>query len=91
MISDIEGKDIVYKDYIDISVAVATPNGLMVPVIRDCQKKSIADLEKDLGNLAKRARANQIALEDMVGGTFTVSNGRVGQDRTYVQRIRWAA
>ncbi|KAF8817895.1 dihydrolipoyllysine-residue succinyltransferase component of oxoglutarate dehydrogenase [Cardiosporidium cionae] len=73
----IEDKEIVYKDYVDISVAVATPNGLMVPVIRDCDKKNWADLEKDLNDLAKRARKNQIALEEMAGGTFTISNGGV--------------
>lgn len=73
----IEDKDIVFKDYADISVAVATPNGLMVPVIRDCDKKTWADLEKDLVDLAARARKCQIALEDMAGGTFTVSNGGV--------------
>eukprot|EP00922_Rhytidocystis_sp_ex-Travisia-forbesii_P059997 GHVS01088935.1.p2 GENE.GHVS01088935.1~~GHVS01088935.1.p2 ORF type:complete len:449 (+),score=58.52 GHVS01088935.1:2391-3737(+) len=73
----IEDKDIVFKDYADISVAVATPNGLMVPVIRDCDKKTWADLEQDLGDLAARARKGQIALEDMAGGTFTVSNGGV--------------
>lgn len=49
----------------------------MVPVIRDCHKKTVADLEKDLADLAKRARNNQIALEEMVGGTFTISNGRL--------------
>eukprot|EP00922_Rhytidocystis_sp_ex-Travisia-forbesii_P059999 GHVS01088937.1.p1 GENE.GHVS01088937.1~~GHVS01088937.1.p1 ORF type:complete len:465 (+),score=49.50 GHVS01088937.1:17-1411(+) len=73
----IEDKDIVFKDYADISVAVATPNGLMVPVIRDCDKKTWADLERDLADLAARARNGQIALEDMAGGSFTVSNGGV--------------
>eukprot|EP00922_Rhytidocystis_sp_ex-Travisia-forbesii_P060002 GHVS01088940.1.p2 GENE.GHVS01088940.1~~GHVS01088940.1.p2 ORF type:complete len:451 (+),score=47.55 GHVS01088940.1:2391-3743(+) len=73
----IEDKDIVFKNYADISVAVATPNGLMVPVIRDCDKKTWADLERDLADLAARARNGQIALEDMAGGTFTVSNGGV--------------
>ncbi|PFH37555.1 dihydrolipoyllysine-residue succinyltransferase component of oxoglutarate dehydrogenase [Besnoitia besnoiti] len=73
----IEGTDIVYKGHIDISVAVATPTGLMVPVVRKCEKKSWADLEKELAALAVKARNNQIALEDMAGGTFTISNGGV--------------
>jgi len=73
----LEGNEIVYKDYVDISVAVATPTGLMVPVIRNCEKKSMADLERDLADLAKRAKVGQIALEEMVGGTFTISNGGV--------------
>jgi len=73
----IEGNEIVYKDYVDMSVAVATPTGLMVPVIRDCHKMTLADLEKALADLAKRARNNQIALEEMAGGTFTISNGGV--------------
>ncbi|XP_058515939.1 dihydrolipoyllysine-residue succinyltransferase component of 2-oxoglutarate dehydrogenase complex, mitochondrial-like [Ochotona princeps] len=73
----IEGKEIVYKNYVDISVAVATPNGLVVPVVRDCNRKSWAQLEKDLASLAERARRGQIALEDMAGGTFTISNGGV--------------
>uniref|UniRef100_A0A0G4HLM7 dihydrolipoyllysine-residue succinyltransferase n=1 Tax=Chromera velia CCMP2878 TaxID=1169474 RepID=A0A0G4HLM7_9ALVE len=73
----IEDKTIIYKDYIDIGVAVATPTGLTVPVVRDCQKKSVSDLEIELGNIAKKARNNQIALEDMIGGCFTISNGGV--------------
>jgi len=75
--TSIEGNEIVYHDYVDISVAVATPTGLMVPVIRNCEKKSMADLERDLADLAKRAKVGQIALEEMVGGTFTISNGGV--------------
>lgn len=71
------GNKIVYKNYVDISVAVATKTGLLVPVIRDCERKSIVDLEKDLASLAARAREGNIALEDMAGGTFTISNGGV--------------
>lgn len=59
----------------DISVAVATPTGLLVPVIRDCERKSIAELEADLVAVAKKAREGKIALEEMAGGTFTISNG----------------
>lgn len=56
-------------------MAVATPTGLLVPVIRDCQRKSIAELEADLVDVAKRAREGKIALEEMSGGTFSISNG----------------
>lgn len=73
----IEGTEIVYKSNVDISVAVATPTGLMVPVVRDCERKSWPELEKELAALAVKARNNQIALEDMAGGTFTISNGGV--------------
>ncbi|KFG38423.1 dihydrolipoyllysine-residue succinyltransferase component of oxoglutarate dehydrogenase, partial [Toxoplasma gondii p89] len=73
----IEGNEIVYKSHVDISVAVATPTGLMVPVVRDCERKSWPELEKELAHLAVKARNNQIALEDMAGGTFTISNGGV--------------
>lgn len=75
--SVIEGNDILYRDYIDISVAVATPTGLMVPVIRNCETKSLADFELILRDLSIKARDNKINVEDMVGGTFTVSNGGV--------------
>ena len=73
----IEGGDIVYRDYVDLSVAVSSPRGLVVPVIRNAEGLSLAGLEVALGDLAKRARADQIALEEMAGGTFTVSNGGV--------------
>jgi len=73
----IDGKDIIYRDFIDISVAVATPSGLLVPVLRNCENKSFADLEKDLLMLAKKGKDNKITPEDMSGGTFTISNGGV--------------
>jgi len=72
-----DGKDIVYRDYVDISVAVATPRGLVVPVIRDCDRMSFADIEKTIAALGARARADQITIEEMAGGTFTISNGGV--------------
>lgn len=75
--SVIEGTDILHREYIDISVAVATPTGLMVPVIRNCESKSLADFELVLRDLSVAARENKIKVEDMVGGTFTVSNGGV--------------
>lgn len=73
----IDGKDILYRDYIDISVAVATPNGLLVPVLRNCENKGFAEIEKDLLALAAKGKANKITPDDMAGGTFTISNGGV--------------
>lgn len=69
--------DMVYRDFIDISTAVSTPTGLVVPVIRNCNDMGFADLEKALGGLAAKARDNKITLEDMAGGTFTITNGGV--------------
>lgn len=73
----IDGGDIVYRDYVDISVAVASPRGLVVPVIRNVESMTLAGIEQALADLAKRARADQIALEEMAGGSFTISNGGV--------------
>ncbi|KAL0480422.1 2-oxoglutarate dehydrogenase E2 component [Acrasis kona] len=73
----IDGEDIVHRDYVDISVAVATPSGLVVPVLRDCDQKSYADIEKNIGELGEKARKGGITMEDMKGGTFTISNGGV--------------
>ena len=73
----IDEKEIVYRDYIDISVAVATPKGLVVPVLRNVETMSYADIEKGLTALGKKARDGNLAIEDMDGGTFTVSNGGV--------------
>ena len=73
----IDGGDIVYRDYVDISVAVSSPRGLVVPVLRNVEGLGYADIEKKLGDLAVKARNDQIAIEDMAGGTFTVSNGGV--------------
>ena len=73
----IEGGDIVYRNYVDISVAVSSPRGLVVPVLRNVERMSYMDIEKRLGELAAKARLDQIAIEDMAGGTFTVSNGGV--------------
>jgi 2-oxoglutarate dehydrogenase E2 component (dihydrolipoamide succinyltransferase) len=75
--SVIEGDNIIYRDFIDISVAVSTPTGLMVPVIRNCESKSFSDFELILRDLSLAARDNKIKIEDMQGGTFTVSNGGV--------------
>ncbi|KAA0174928.1 hypothetical protein FNF27_03643 [Cafeteria roenbergensis] len=73
----IEGGDVIYRDYVDVSVAVASPRGLVVPVLRNVESKNIAEIELELADLANRARSDQIALEDMAGGTFTISNGGV--------------
>jgi 2-oxoglutarate dehydrogenase E2 component (dihydrolipoamide succinyltransferase) len=73
----IDGGDIVYRDYVDLSVAVSSPRGLVVPVIRNAETLSFKDIELKLAELAVKARADQIAIEDMTGGTFTVSNGGV--------------
>ncbi|EDL02845.1 dihydrolipoyllysine-residue succinyltransferase component of 2-oxoglutarate dehydrogenase complex, mitochondrial [Mus musculus] len=70
-------KEVVYRDYIDISVAVATPRGLVVPVIRNVETMNYADIERTINELGEKARKNELAIEDMDGGTFTISNGGV--------------
>jgi 2-oxoglutarate dehydrogenase E2 component (dihydrolipoamide succinyltransferase) len=74
---DMEKSCITYRDYVDISVAVSTPTGLVVPVLRDCQNMSFADIEKAIALLGKRARDKLITKDEMTGGTFTISNGGV--------------
>jgi len=73
----IDGNEIVYRDYVDISVAVATPKGLVVPVIRNVESMTYADIEMSINLLGIKAREGKLAIEDMDGGTFTVSNGGV--------------
>ena len=73
----IDGQDIVYHHYADIGVAVSTPKGLMVPVVRDAQDLSLADIERGIINLATKARDGKLALDEMQGGTFTITNGGV--------------
>lgn len=75
--ASIEGDDIVYRNYADISVAVSAPNGLVVPVIRDAQDMSVADIERTIGDFGKRAKDGTLTMDDMKGGTFTISNGGV--------------
>ncbi|NWR61992.1 ODO2 dehydrogenase, partial [Bucorvus abyssinicus] len=70
-------KEIVYRDYVDISVAVATPRGLVVPVVRNVENMNFADIERAIYDLGEKARKNELAIEDMDGGTFTISNGGV--------------
>ncbi|CAM8947056.1 unnamed protein product [Rhodiola kirilowii] len=73
----IDGDDIIYRDYIDISVAVGTPKGLVVPVIRGADTMNFAEIEKTINSLAKKASNGTISIDEMAGGTFTISNGGV--------------
>jgi 2-oxoglutarate dehydrogenase E2 component (dihydrolipoamide succinyltransferase) len=75
--ASVEGNDIVYHDYFDIGVAVSTDRGLIVPVVRDADLQSFADIEKSIANFAGRARAGSITMEELTGGTFTITNGGV--------------
>jgi 2-oxoglutarate dehydrogenase E2 component (dihydrolipoamide succinyltransferase) len=73
----IDGDEIVYHDYLDVSVAVSAPNGLVVPVIRNAESLSFAEIEKTIGDFGARAKAGTLKMEEMQGGTFTISNGGV--------------
>jgi len=75
--AEIQGDEIVYKNYYDIGVAVGTPQGLVVPVLRDADKKSFGEIEAEINDLGLRARDGKLAMHDLTGGTFTVSNGGV--------------
>lgn len=75
--ASVDGNDIVYHEYFDIGVAVSTDRGLIVPVLRDADQLSFADIEKSIGNFAARARAGTITIEELTGGTFTITNGGV--------------
>lgn len=75
--AEIDGDDLVYKNYAHIGVAVGTEKGLVVPVVRDADQMSIAEIEKDIARLGKLARDGQLSMADMQGGTFTISNGGV--------------
>ena len=75
--AEIDGTDILYKNHFDIGMAVGTDKGLVVPVIRDADQLSLAGIEKSLGSLAKKARDGKLAIADMQGGTFTITNGGV--------------
>jgi 2-oxoglutarate dehydrogenase E2 component (dihydrolipoamide succinyltransferase) len=75
--AEIDGTDLVYKNYYHIGVAVGTERGLVVPVVRDCDHKSLAEIEKDIAGFGKKARDGTLKIEDMQGGTFTISNGGV--------------
>jgi 2-oxoglutarate dehydrogenase E2 component (dihydrolipoamide succinyltransferase) len=75
--AEIDGGDIIYKNYYHVGVAVGTERGLVVPVLRDCDGKSLAEIEKTIAEFGKRARDGALKIEDMQGGTFTISNGGV--------------
>jgi len=75
--AEIDGDEIVYKNFAHIGVAVGTDKGLVVPVVRDADQMSIADVEKEIGNLGRKARDGDLSMADMQGGTFTISNGGV--------------
>ncbi len=75
--AEIDGTDIIYKNHYDIGMAVGTERGLVVPVIRDCDELSLAGIEAELGNVAKKARDGTLSIADMQGGTFTITNGGV--------------
>lgn len=75
--ASVEGNDIVYHDYWDISVAVSTPKGLVTPVLRDADQMSFAEIESTLADMAMRARDGKIGIEELTGGTFTITNGGV--------------
>jgi 2-oxoglutarate dehydrogenase E2 component (dihydrolipoamide succinyltransferase) len=75
--ASIEGEEIIYHDYCDISIAVSAPKGLVVPVIRSAQNLSLAEIETEVKRLATKARDNKLSIDEMTGGTFTITNGGV--------------
>jgi 2-oxoglutarate dehydrogenase E2 component (dihydrolipoamide succinyltransferase) len=75
--AEIDGTDLIYKNYYHIGIAVGTDRGLVVPVVHDCNHKSIADIEKAIGDYGRRARDGQLKIEEMQGGTFTITNGGI--------------
>src|SRR5580704_10344901 len=75
--ASVDGNDILYHEYYDIGVAVSTDRGLIVPIVRDADGKSFAAVEKEVANYARKAREGSLAIEDLTGGTFTITNGGV--------------
>jgi 2-oxoglutarate dehydrogenase E2 component (dihydrolipoamide succinyltransferase) len=75
--AEIQGDEVVYKHYYDIGIAVGLEEGLVVPVVRDADRKSFATIEKEIGDLAKRARDNKLAISELMGGTFSITNGGI--------------
>lgn len=75
--AEIDGTDVIYKNYYDISIAVGTDKGLVVPVLRDCDTLSLGGIEKGISGLGAKARDGNLSMDDMMGGTFTISNGGV--------------
>jgi 2-oxoglutarate dehydrogenase E2 component (dihydrolipoamide succinyltransferase) len=75
--AEIDGQDLIYKNHYDLGVAVGTERGLVVPVVRDCDRMSLADIEKAIATLGVQARNGALTLDQLQGGTFTISNGGV--------------
>ena len=75
--AEIDGTDLIYKNYYNIGIAVGTDRGLVVPVVREAQDLSLAEIEKTIASLGKRARDGELKLEDMQGGSFTITNGGI--------------
>jgi 2-oxoglutarate dehydrogenase E2 component (dihydrolipoamide succinyltransferase) len=75
--AEVRGTDVVYKKHYDFGIAVGGGKGLVVPVVRDVDKRGFADIEKEIGRLAERAKKNQLTLEELQGGTFSISNGGI--------------
>ena len=75
--AEVDGTDIVYKNYYHIGIAVGTERGLVVPVVRDCDQKSIAEIEKSITDFGRRARDGSLKIDEMQGGTFTITNGGI--------------
>jgi len=75
--ASIDGTDIVYHNYFDVSIAISTPRGLVTPVLRDCDTMSLADIEKNIRELALKGRDGKLSIEDLTGGNFTITNGGV--------------
>ncbi|MFH0297761.1 2-oxoglutarate dehydrogenase complex dihydrolipoyllysine-residue succinyltransferase [Bradyrhizobium sp. 31Argb] len=75
--AEIDGTDLIYKNYYHVGIAVGTDKGLVVPVVRDCDTKSIAEIEKSIADYGRRARDGQLKIEEMQGGTFTITNGGI--------------
>src|SRR5260370_23559516 len=75
--AEIDGEDIIYKNHYDVGVAVGTEQGLVVPVVRDADRLNFAEIEKTIAELGRRARDGKLSLEDLSGGTFTISNGGI--------------
>jgi 2-oxoglutarate dehydrogenase E2 component (dihydrolipoamide succinyltransferase) len=73
--ASVDGNDIVYHGYFDIGIAVGSPRGLVVPILRDADQKSFAQIEKDIAGFGAKAKEGKLSLEDLTGGTFSISNG----------------
>jgi 2-oxoglutarate dehydrogenase E2 component (dihydrolipoamide succinyltransferase) len=75
--ASIDGNDVIYHGYYDVGIAVGSPRGLVVPIVRDADRLSLADIEKQIADFGKRAQDGKLTLEELTGGTFSISNGGV--------------